>query len=335
MPEESNGDIIESAGPASALDALDAFLEEDYTPEDADQTSDGEGPPADDPASDTSDTPDESSDPTDDAADDAPEDDEPDDLKDSLKKLSRTERRKLYEHAEAKAAEKLQTQTAEAERIRAEQDAANARTQEIRQKSGKFIGVEPTTTPDGRDLPAYAELERLIKSRDGYRILDEKYGLSEDEAKSQLEEWDSRREMLAASAQIFDDQSWARLGHLLEQGLKAIDGVNPAEIVKGATGPHDVINRLHASLTTRHQAEVAALRKDFEGRLKAATANGTAVAAKNAARTLPQPETGGRGSAGGSRIYTTSEIDAMTSKEIMANEADLDRAYSEGRIRPG
>lgn len=339
MEPDSTGAATIDAGPALEIpswgsDALDALIGDDYAPDD--EAADApEGGPADPSAQEPKgDDEGRTEDGTTDDTPATPEPDEPPKLKEIRSKLSRSEYGALMEHVEARAAERLKEATEAAERAQAAADAREAAVAEVRAKRGAFVGEVEGTREDGTPIPTYSELNRLLTTRNGDDVLDEKYGMSRHEALELKEEWDARRDMLGGAMDDFRTDAWLEMGRMLAVAV-ADNGLDIDRVWRGVSKASDVVTNVVATLRADHEREVAALRKDYEGRLRAATANGTAVAARTAARTMPTPETGGRGDVGGARIYTQSEIANMSTKEFAALEADIDRAYSEGRIRTG
>lgn len=336
MDPENDGVESPSAGPAEetpngASDALDALLMADDYFEEAIETPEG-GPATDDaalePDGDESDPAETGDTPTDAETDDA----EPEELKDVLKGLSRSQKGKVLQHYQGLAATRLQEAQEIENKARADSDARESQLAEIRSKRGSFIGEVEGKREDGTPIPTYQEIGRLLTTRGGDDVLEDKYGLSRDEALELKDSWDERRAMLDGSLDDFRTEAWVEAGKQVATSV-ASSGLPIDAIWKDVKGIGDVVPSVVAHLTSRHQAEVASLKKDYEGRLRAATANGTASAARTAAKSLPTPETGGRSDAGSARIYTESELSDPAF--FKAHEADIDRAYEEGRIRPG
>jgi hypothetical protein len=303
--------------PSWASDALDALIGDDYSDVEGDET---EGAPAADAAH--SDPEGEGTDQTetgDDPTETETSDDEPEELKDTLKGLTRAAKGKVLSHYRGLAEKTLKEAQEIADRTKADNDAREAKAQEIRQSRGKYIGEVESQREDGTPVPTYKELERLLTTRGGDDILDDKFGLSRDEALDLKGSWDERKAMLDGSLDDFRTEAWVEGGKKLAASV-ATAGLPIEQVWKGVKGIEDVVPNV-----VRHL--------EHESRLRAATANGPAVAARTAAKTLPQPETGGRGDASGARIYTESELSDPAF--FKAHEADIDRAMEEGRIRPG
>lgn len=348
MEEGTTGAPEASAGPALEIpdwgsDALDALIAEgDYAPEGNDETTEG-GPAAENAAQEPEAETDEPTEPVtegDDQTTDTEDEDPraadlPDDLKEILKTVPRSKRGAFIKHFEGKAATRHEEAQKIEDRNREEAASREATAREIREKQGTFIGEVESQDENGRPLPTYKEMERLLKVEDGDDILDDKWGLSPAEAKKQLRVWDQRKAMLDGSVDHFRDEAWVETGKLIATSV-AKNGLPIEQVFRGVQNAGDVVTNLVNHFKAENERALAKQRTDYESRLKAATSNGTATAAKTVARTHPTAETGGRGEAtSGGRIYTTSEIDGMSSKEIAAIEDDLDRAYDEGRIREG
>lgn len=314
--------------PEWATDALDALIGDDYSDAESEPTE--EVPPT------GLDSEHGDADPTETGDDptpaDAGEDDEPEALKDILKGLTRSQKGTVLQHYRGLAEQRHQAAAEIEDRNRADAAAREAQAAEIRSKRGAYIGEVEGKREDGTPIPTFSELERLLTTPGGDDVLDDRYGLSVREAQDQLQVWRDARSMLDGSLDDFRTEAWVEGGRKLA-GSVASAGLPIDAIWKDVKGIEDVVPSVVAHLKAEHAAEIASLKKEHDSRLKAATANGTAQAARTAARTLPQPETGGRGDAGGARIYLTSELDDLDF--FKAHEADIDRAYAEGRIRPG
>ena len=330
------------ASPSDGMSELDAILlADDYETDVADETT-TEGQPAEDPAQDTEGDPATTDgDGTDTNQDDESGDEpaEPDgDLSDKLKeirsKLSRTEFRTLAEHFEGKVGSTLKEAQEAAENARKAEEARETATREVRERQGKFIGEVEHEREDGTKVPSFETLESLMKTRAGRDQLEDRYGLSEDEAEELHQEFAERRKMLDSATEHFEADAWMKMGRMLAASV-ATNGLDVDTVWQGVTNASDVVTNVVKTLSTKYERQLEAQKKDYEGRLRAATANGSAVAAKTAAKTHPTPETGGRGDASGARVYRESELKGMSTAEIRALGDDLDRAYDEGRIVPG
>lgn len=319
MPDEMASFISDMA---SGLTGLDAVLEggsDREAPGNDDDQDTADGRPADE-ARGTDDDLDDENDPiTDDDGDDdgstvAAGDGGDEDLTDfdekvkaALKGLGRDVRGRLYQHFEGRAEDKVKTVQATAEQLQRERDEAAQKTAEIRSRNARFIGLETVKDADGREIPSYDEIERLLKVRGGDDVLEDKYGLSRDEAQERIEVWDERREMLEGNQDWFDTQAWGKLSYFTLQGLKRVEGLDPDALMAGIKTPDQVIDKLVLHLTTKHQAEKDALVKRYEARLKGHSLNEEALKGKAAAGSLPQLETGGR--SGGGRAMTRERVE--------------------------
>jgi hypothetical protein len=247
----------------------------------------------------------------------------PEKVREAFRNLSRSTRKALYAEAEERARESVKVERDRADQLERDRLADEAKREQVRAAQGKYIGLEPTTTEDGRPLPSYDELVNLLTSRGGFRTLADKYGLSEDDAREQKAVWDERRDMLGSAADHLEDTAWSKLGKLLRTGLQGVEGIDPEAIVSGAQGPHDVVARLAKSITDRYEAREAKLVKDYEARLDTLRLNKGAEQVRSTART-PAPTTGGRSAGGPTRLPTKpGDIKSMSDKDFAAIENEL------------
>lgn len=292
------------------------------TPGNDDDGDDIEGRPADAARGPESD-PDDEDDPTTDddgtesgAGDDGDgEDAAPADASDRVKaawkKLSRSERAAILSDADRRAEERTKADRDRADRLQKERDDAAAKVAEIRGRNARFIGLEETKRPDGTVVPSYDEITRLLKARGGDDVLEEKYGLSRDEAQEQIEVWDERREMVEGNQDWFDTQAWGRLSYLTTQGLKRIEGLDADAVMNGISTPDQVIDKVVEHLTARHAAEKEALIRRYEARLKGAGLNAEGLKGQVLAGSSKEIDRGGR--PGGGRVMTRERLERALS----------------------
>lgn len=336
MDDESTGASGAGAEPVLEIptwgsDTLDALIGDDYTPQGDETPTEGE-PAGDEPAPEPDADP---ADPTETTAtDDGSEDDadDPDELKEILKGLSRSQKGKVRAHYASQAEERVRAAQEIERKNQEDASAREATAREIREKRGRFIGEVEGKRDDGKPIPTFSELERLLLAPRGYETLAHTYGLSEDDARAQHAEWRDRREMLDGSLEDFRTDAWMESGKLLAASV-AKSGLPLDEVWKGVTSVSDVVPKVVAHLQAQHSAELAKQKNEYESRLRAATSNKTATAARSVAKSHPTPEVGGRTDGSGARVYTTSEISDLAFYK--AHEADIDRAYDEGRIVHG
>lgn len=346
MKETTTGALTEDAGTAaSESDGLDAILMaddyvEDVAPESATPSTAAEGQPAENPAQDTaSETAEQPEDTTAEATDSEPDDpNEAPKLKEIRGKLSRSEYRTLAEHFESRTAEQLRAANEAAEATRQANAAREAQIAEIRQRQGSFIGETAVQIPDGqggfKPGPTYDELTQLARTQRGRDALYEKYGLDEPSSEYLMGELEQRRAMLDGAVGHFREDAWMEMGKMLAASV-ASSGLDLQAVWKNVQNAGDVVTSVVNTMQAKHAAEIKRITDDYEGRLKAVKANDVARVAQTTSKRLPTPETGGRGDASGARIYTTSELDQMSTSEFRALEADIDLAYAQGRIVPG
>lgn len=278
------------------------------------------------------------------AADRADLEQYPEGVREHFKALPPARRRELYEAAEAHIAP----------RVKAEIDAANQRTdalqkanaeaeakrQQILQSQGKFVGETAIelNTADGEKVagPTYRELLDLQRTPRGRQQLWDMYGLSEDVAESVRVELEARRAMLDSSIDLHRAFVLSDLGAKFQASLAAIPGVDADAMVAGATDPGTVITRFNAWKDEKHAAEMADLKRGYDARINAHTANaegmrGRVVAAES--RRLP---TGGRTGGGDAGALTMASYRAMTSEQRRAlPSSEIDAMMARHRASQG
>lgn len=233
----------------------------------------------------------------------------PERLRERFKSLNRDERRELYEYAESQVAPKLEQKYEDdrkaADDLKVKADADEAERARIRGTFGKFVGAEDIEIKDDDGnvvglKPSHQQIERLLTTRNGEDILDEKYGMSRADALEWKDELEERRGVIEAVSSHFDDQAWGKVAMKLQAGLKAIEGIDPDAIVNGANGPDEVIARLHSTLSAQFERKLADQKDGYEKRIRLLSANGEALKGQAAAGTGKRLETGGMtGSPGG------------------------------------
>lgn len=241
------------------------------------------------------------------------------------KKLSRSERAAVRADAERSAAEKTQADRIRADELQKQADEQAAKIAEVRGRNAKYIGLEPVKREDGSELPSYDEITRLLKARGGDDVLEDKYGLSRDEAQEQLATWDERRTLLDGNQDWFDTQAWRKLSYHTIQGLKRVEGIDPNAVMAGIQSPDQVIDRVVSHLNAKHEADLAAQKKGYEARIDSLTKNGSAVAGRALAATLRTPDGGGRG---GSGAQMTRAQAAAAMQDPARFERDKDAIYT-------
>lgn len=235
----------------------------------------------------------------------------PESVRDRFKSLKPAERRALYEHAETNARAQIEAANKRAAELQQAEDARQAQIQAVLDSQGKFVGTKPIdlTQADGTIVPGptYDELSTALRSRRGRDQLWEKYGLQEDTAEAVLQELDNRREMLDGSVKLMDDAAWGKLALRFKAGLEAIPEIDADAMVAGAAGPEEVIARLSAAKDEKHAREMAAVKRDYEGRIGTTNVNAEALRGRVVAAESRKLPTGGR-TGGGSVL---SEIDRL------------------------
>lgn len=261
----------------------------------------------------------------------------PERLRERFKDLSREERRVLYEYAEErvrpKLAESLEAERQRAAELKAKADAEEAERTAIRDKFGRHFGeVDGDIEIQDRQgnvvarRPSYAEVTRLLLSRDGDDVLDEKYEMSRVEAQDWKDELESRRELIPGLARHFDDQAWAKTAYKLSEGLKRIEGIDPDRMVDGASGVDEVLVRVATDISGRYEKQLADQKKSYEDRIRALTLNGEALKGQAAAGSSRRLETGGRTGGGGDGELTLDEYRRLTPEQQMKlSPAVIDR----------
>jgi hypothetical protein len=249
----------------------------------------------------------------------------PESIRDRFKALTRSERRALYEHAETASRERIAAERERADAAEAANRETEAERSRVLETQGKFVGATAIdlVDTDGSTFagPTYDELTQALVTRRGREQLYSKYGLTEDGAESVKAELDQRRSMLGSAARYFDQQSVMGRARELYEGLNGINGIDPDAMVAGVTpengGLKLVIQRTVSALEERHQREVSALKRDYDGRIEALTANDEAHRGRVAAAEARRLPTGGRsgGSGGG---LTLEQFRNMSTEERVA-----------------
>lgn len=262
----------------------------------------------------------------------------PEEVRASLKDLPQAERKKwyeLYEQAGKHVEERLRQQKERQDRIDADNKAREARTKEIRDRYGRFIGAEAQTieNADGttRNLPSYDELVKLSQTRAGRDRLYSEFGLDEDATEMQRAEWDARYDMIDAVRDDLKNGIRFDFDKGVREALKA-RGIDPNDILPGATDPADYTAKLLDHQAQKHQAEIKALTTKHADEIKLHTVNAEGLRARALAGDAPPIPTGGR-TAGGEHIFTRSELAAMSSDEYRRNRETIDRQAAAGLIR--
>lgn len=247
----------------------------------------------------------------------------PESVRDYLKGLSQEQRKTLHEHFGQRERERMEAERKRADDAEAAVRAAETKAAEVRATQGKFIGETPIDLiGENGELvtgPTYDELSSSLQTRRGREALWTKYGLDEDRAEAVKAELDQRRGMLTSSAQHFEDAAWNDLAIKFRAGLEAINGVDAEAAVAGASGPHEVLARVASMLDERHGREMAAQKRDFEGRIAALTANGEGMKGRVVAAEARRLPTGGR----------TGGADTRTTLQRLKDEAGSEEAFIE------
>lgn len=250
----------------------------------------------------------------------------PERLRERFKSLTREERRELYEYAEGRVRPKLQEEH-EADRQRAEDlkrkaDEDEAERTSIRQKFGHHFGETDGDIElkdrDGNVVatrPNYAELTRLLGSRNGEDVLDDKYGMSLLEAHDWKDELEGRRELIPGLARHFDDQAWAKTAWKLSEGLKRVEGIDADAMVRDANGVDEVVERLATTLSGRYEKQLADQKKSYEDRIRTLTLNGEALKGQAAAGSSRRLETDGRTGGGADGEMTLEQYQRLSPEQ--------------------
>lgn len=251
----------------------------------------------------------------------------PERLRERFKSLSRDERRELYEFAEQrvepKLREKQETEREETERLRREAAEAETERATIRDKFGRHFGesdgdIEIKDRKTGEVIatkPSYAEVTRLLSARNGDDILDEKYGMSRDEAFEWQEDLEDRREMIPGLARHFDDQAWAKTSYVLSQSLKAVEGIDPDALVNSSAHVGEVVQKLESTLRQRYEKKLADQERSYEDRIRTLSLNGEALKGQAAAGSSRKLETDGRTGGGGDGEMTLDQYRRLTPEQ--------------------
>lgn len=248
------------------------------------------------------------------AADQADLERYPESVRERFKTLKPAERRALYEHAETNAREQIEAANKRTAELQAAEAERQAQIQAVLDTQGEFIGTKPIKMADfglteengfPPEGPTYDELVSLMGTRGGRAKLADTYGLNDVNAEWLRTNLERGRNMLGSSAKFIEDNAWNTLAVRFKAGLEAIPEIDAEALVAGATGPEDVIARFSAAKDERHGREMAALRRDFEGRIKALDVNGEAMKGRVVAAESRRLPTGGRtgsSAAGGSVV---------------------------------
>lgn len=227
----------------------------------------------------------------------------PESVRERFKTLKPSERRALYEHAETNARAQVEAEREARQRVEQAEAERQAKVQAILDSQGAFVGARPVKLrgQDGQtfDGPTYDELDRSLKTRVGRQQLWDRYGLDEDQAEATLTELDERRAMLDGSANVIEQGVTARVALRFKAALEAVNGVNADEIVAGADSQGQdaaavIVQRLVATLEERHSREMTALKRDYDGRIDAHTANEEGMRGRVTAAEARRLPTGGR-----------------------------------------
>jgi hypothetical protein len=233
----------------------------------------------------------------------------PESVRDYLKGIPQEHRKTLHEHFGQRERERMLEEKQRADAAEAITREAEAKAQGVRASQGKFLGLTPIDLTDSEGNvvpgPTYDELTTALQTRRGREGLWDTYSLEEATAEAVLTELNQRREMLNSSAQHFEDGAWGQLAARFKAGLEAINGVDADAAVAGATGPEEVLARVAASLEDRHGREMAAMRRDYDGRIDALTVNTEGMKGRVVAAESRRLATGGR--TGGGAALTTLE----------------------------
>jgi hypothetical protein len=249
----------------------------------------------------------------------------PESVRDRFRALDRAERKALYEHAETRARQQIETANARAAELKAAADARQAEIDKILASQGKYVGNAPIEIrwDDGTvtEGPTYDELVTLSSTRSGREQLLNKYGLDEAGTEVQRARIEENRAMLGASAQLLEDGAWSSVAAKFKTGLEQVEGINPDDMVADASGPDDVIVRLARTLNERHAREVTTLKQGYEDRITALTENAEGLKGRALAGSSRQMATGGRTGGGSSTSTLQRLIDDAGGSEAFAERA--------------
>lgn len=260
----------------------------------------------------------------------------PESVRDYLKGIPQEHRKTLHEHFGQRERERMLAEQERANRLEQARAEAEAKAQAVRETQGKFLGEAPIplraadgTTFDG---PTYAELAQALETRRGRDNLYQKYGLDEDGAEAVKAEMDQRRAMLTSTASHLEDRVWSGMAVRFKAGLDAIPGVDADAIIAGASGPDEVVGRLARALDEKRTREIAALTRDFEGRITALTANTEGMKGRVVAAESRRLETGGR-TGTPPHIWTRAELKDLDMGTWRANREEIERQDRAGLIK--
>jgi hypothetical protein len=248
----------------------------------------------------------------------------PESVREAFRALEPEQRKALYEHAEARVSDRIETERKRNDELAATQQQAEARRQDIRSKVGRFVGVEAQTITlsDGttRALPSYADLDKMLRSQSGRDQLYDRYGLSQDSAEAVRAEWDDRNQMLDAAAESLEIARLSAFDGRFRQGIRS-EGLDPDAMLNGADGPETVAVNLIRHLKAQHAEETSQLKKEHEARAAAQNLNAEGLRGRVLAATSRRLPTGGRSGAGSGPVTVQRLIEEAGSPEEYARRA--------------
>jgi hypothetical protein len=248
----------------------------------------------------------------------------PESVREAFRALEPEQRKALYEHAEARVSDRIETERKRNDELAATQARAEAVRLETRSKVGRFIGTDAQTITLGdgttRALPAYADLDRMLRSQSGRDQLYDKYALDQGTAEAIRAEWDERNQMLDAAA----DTLWHPRAMDFDQRFRAgirSEGVDPGPHLDSADGPEMAGRNLVRYLKAEHAAEVAQIKRENEARAAAQNLNAEGLRGRVLAATSRRLPTGGRSGAASGPVTVQRLIEEAGSPEEYARRA--------------